>query len=190
MTAFNLSSAPPDPYVYAEVADGAGVPHTYRIALYPARKGLAHGLALGRIVGGPVGQVLAGLSDGGLEGNVPHGDLAAALAEIPQRLIEAGSGDLFTRLLEGAERQDPSDGERWDKVSNGAIFDVVYRGNYVEALGALWEVLKANYSPFSGGTGPAWLTQLIGFAERAVPAMKARTTGDTAPSGTTDGAPG
>ena len=122
------------------VRDVDGAPHTYQLTFHPAGEGQVLMFELMAMLAPPGSALGAMLADGSAGGSAFDVDLAtidwtAAGREIQAVLASKATPELTRPLLAYAVR---------DNVPVSAVFDRVYRANYGEMLGALWEVIRAN----------------------------------------------
>jgi hypothetical protein len=143
------------------LTDRDGADHQYRCTEHPTDEGFDLQLELAEILATVPSVVLALLE--ALEGAKPPDDddddsspqpsdplaVSKALRELPRAIIRAGGSKLVIKILKHTERQEGAEGTTFVKLNATIARDNAYAGNYRELYRALWEVMKANFDPFS-----------------------------------------
>jgi hypothetical protein len=135
--------AQPEPAVSAAafdhsfvVRDVDGQPHSYHLHFHPTSEGQVLMFELIAMVAPPGSALAAALLGGdGLDVDLTAVDWTATGREIQAVLGAKATPEMTHRLLAYTVR---------DNIPIPSCFDMVYRANYGELLGALWEVIKAN----------------------------------------------
>jgi hypothetical protein len=144
------------------LADRHGEEHAYQCTEHPTDEGFDLQLDLAEILATVPSVVLAGLEamesldtpDDAKPGNAPAppvfnpAALGGAVAAIPQAIAKAGGHRLLVRILKHTKRQAVDKGT-FQPLSSELQRDEAYAGNYAELYRAVWEVVKANFDPFS-----------------------------------------
>lgn len=150
------------------LTDSEGKPHEYICTPFRFDQGLALKLRILKIIvkplGDALGQVLSDAPAGAAEEHIMAEGLdltglGAVLAEVPERVIEAGGAALVAEILSQTVRvtRGGADGDlRLDLKDELARAKAYAGGNYVEAYQALAWVLGVNYAPFGADGRPNW----------------------------------
>jgi hypothetical protein len=144
------------------LADREGMEHAYQCTEHPADEGFDLQLDLAEIMATVPPVILAGLEamesmdseEAAKQGQGPTppsfnpATLAGAAAAVPQAIAKAGGSRLVIRILKHTKRQ-AAEGSNFQALSSELQRDEAYAGNYAEMYKAIWEVVKANFDPFS-----------------------------------------
>lgn len=135
--------------------------HEYRCTEHPTDEGFDLQLELAEILATLPSVVLSVLE--ALEGVKPSDDddddskaapsdplaVSKALREVPRAIVRAGGSKLVIKILKHTERQEGAEGTSFVKLTAAIARDNAYAGNYGELYKALWEIMQANFDPFS-----------------------------------------
>lgn len=114
---------------------------TFIVTPLPASKGWRLLVAIGKLVGAPLGTAAGSAGPGGLmDARVGGEALGRGLAALADRIDEEQIADLTRRLLETAQVRQPS-----GLVGVNAVFDVLFMGRYMLLLEVLMFALEVNF---------------------------------------------
>lgn len=166
-----------DPQRNTKIVDVEGVEHDYMLTLFPFDLGLSLAVDVGEVIGLPIAELITGadLNTTGGDGTpkIEWTTLAKGIVSALAKLKGDAGYSLVCRLLSRCRRStiDAQGRHQWVELSDRARLNVIYQGNYGEALRACAWVVRENWIPLSLGSGSMidLLGSLMSSGESATP---------------------
>ena len=144
------------------IADRDGTDHEYLCIEHPFDEGFDLHLKVAEVFAQMIGSALGAM--GGW--NEMSGDLISVnLRALPKAIAENGGSKLIAELLEHTKREGESNGQLMP-LNQPVNRSEAYSGNLAEMYRAVWEIIKANFDPFSMVNTTDWGDAWSEFQQR------------------------